>query len=438
MPKAIFNIAYTNATPPANYSGNRRADYIARRNFYNLTAEYNYFSYSLNGKKVVKNATAEGYFTREGTNTGLFNMQGLISEAQKEELKAALKETKSPIWHGFISFDAETSLGFQTQENAIKFMNQTFGGFLRRAGFQKDNVELFCSLHEDTDNRHIHFAFFEKEPLHTNSRGDIGVYHRGLIANKVIDNYLVSANMHLSENGEQYYSARDKAMDELKRIRSERAETGRFRTGRVSENLKLSHAFQELIAKLPKTGRLQYNADSMEKLRPEIDALAERLIQSDPRARAAYIEMQKQFARVEKETVQIALENKLAYSKSMRMSKEQIQAAMGGNTINQNMPLQYLDMKNVDYLSRLQDDFKARLGNMVLGVCKDMMKEQKRTEWNRKTIAKNSRRKRSRLLWNLKKAIIAECTMDSANFLKTVKEHEYEIKREEEANRISG
>ena len=176
----------------------------------------------------------------------------------------------------------------------------------------------------------------------------------------------------------------------------------------------------------------------MAELRPEIDALAERLIQSDPRARAAYIEMQKQFARVEKETIQIALENKLAYSKSMRISKEQIQAAMGGNTVNQNMPLQYLDLKNVDYLSRLQDDFKARLGNMVLGVCKDMMKEQKRTEWNRKTIAKNFRRTRNDIVRNLKNAIIAECTMDSANFLKTVREHEYEMKREEEETRISG
>ena len=95
-------------------------------------------------------------------------------------------------------------------------------------------------------------------------------------------------------------------------------------------------------------------------------------------------------------------------------------------------------MKNVDYLSRLQDDFKARLGNMVLGVCKDMMKEQKRTEWNRKTIAKNFRRTRNRIVRNLKNAIIAECTMDSANFLKTVKEHEYEMKREEEETRISG
>ena len=83
MPKALFNIAFTLPSPPSNLRGNARADYQARRNFYNLTADYNYFSYSLDGKKVVKNANAEHYFTREGTNTGLFNLHGAID---KEEL----------------------------------------------------------------------------------------------------------------------------------------------------------------------------------------------------------------------------------------------------------------------------------------------------------------------------------------------------------------
>lgn len=52
--KAIFNIGYTSATPPASYTGERRADYIAKRNFYNLTADYNYFTYTLNGQRFQK------------------------------------------------------------------------------------------------------------------------------------------------------------------------------------------------------------------------------------------------------------------------------------------------------------------------------------------------------------------------------------------------
>lgn len=50
MPKAVFNIAYTSARPPANLRGENRAEYIARRQFYALTADYNFFSYALKGR----------------------------------------------------------------------------------------------------------------------------------------------------------------------------------------------------------------------------------------------------------------------------------------------------------------------------------------------------------------------------------------------------
>ena len=49
--KAIFNIGYTSAEPPKKYTGEERAKYIARRKFYNLTADYNVFTYFLNGKR---------------------------------------------------------------------------------------------------------------------------------------------------------------------------------------------------------------------------------------------------------------------------------------------------------------------------------------------------------------------------------------------------
>ena len=127
MLKAFFNIGFTLPQPPSNLRGQSRADYIARRKFYDMTAEYNYFSYTLNGKKVVKNKDAEQYYTRGGTNGGLFDMRGTLSEEQVQEMKAQLKTTRSIIWHGVISFDDDTSKGFETQESAIKFLNQTFG-----------------------------------------------------------------------------------------------------------------------------------------------------------------------------------------------------------------------------------------------------------------------------------------------------------------------
>ena len=58
MSKVVFNITYTAANPPKYMVGNKRAEYMAQRNFYNLTADYNYFSYILNHKKIKKNSTA--------------------------------------------------------------------------------------------------------------------------------------------------------------------------------------------------------------------------------------------------------------------------------------------------------------------------------------------------------------------------------------------
>ena len=437
--KAVFNIAYTTAQPPKSYTGNRRAEYIARRQFYDLTAEYNLFDYMLNGEKVVKNANAEHYFTREGTNSGLFNLDGPISEVKKDEIKSRLKDSLSTIWHGFISFDDETSLGFTNQENCVKFMRQTFGSFLEQAGFKKSNIELFCAIHEDTWNRHIHFSFFEREAVKLDKNGVLGYTRVGKIKQKALDNYLVSANMHLSEHGNEYWSARDEAISEMRRLHDVKSRTG-FIDGRASSTSLLINAeINALCAKLPATGRLQYNTKSMEKLRPEIDCVAELLIRSDAGVSAAHGKMLKELARVETEVKKLAADAKLGYMQGARISAADIAAAMGdGPTRNAPMDMQFLDLKNVDYFDRLKNDYKARIGNVVLGMCKEIKYNQTHeprryaavNDKHLKIEAKRRRGYRKDLLLSAQIAIGAVCHTESANFLKTVKQHERDIEFE--------
>lgn len=445
--RAVFNIGFTLAAPPASYSGNRRAEYIAERNFYNLTSDYNYFTYTLNGQKVAKNANAEHYFTREGTNTGLFNMDGPIDEEQKKEIKLRLKDTKSTIWHGFISFDEETSRGFCSQENCVKFMKQTFGGFLTQAGFKKSNIELYCSLHEDTQHRHIHFAFFEKEPLRLDKYGNQVFTRKGKVAATAIDNYLVSANMHLSEHSAEYYTARDKAIAEMRRTRELKSRTG-FVDGRSSTaSLLMNYELSKLTSKLPKTGRLQYNSNDIANLRPEIDRVAELLIRSDARVAAAHEQMLKNLARIEHEVEQLAADGKLGYVNGKRMTTADIAAAMDdGPTRNKALSMEFLDMQNVNYFERLKNDYKARIGNVVLGMCKDILHsdthEHKRIGYvnnkHRKIEAKMRRRHRSELIYAARRAIGAICYQESANFLKTVQQHERDIAYENSQGSVAG
>lgn len=429
MPKALFNIAYTLPSAPSYMKGNARAEYQARRSFYDLTAQYNFFSYVLNGKKIARNANAEEYYTRGGTNGGLFNLDGAMSEGQVAEMKKRLESSKSVIWHGFISFDEETSRGFQTQENAVKFMRQTFGSFLERTHLNPKNIELYAALHLDKEHHHhIHFAFFEREPKHRDKNGVLGYTHRGKFDARAIDNYLVSANMHLSENGYEYYTARDRAMSRLRETRKE--------IGNSVKNADLRLALSDLRSKLPKEGRLQYNAAQMKELRPDIDRVAELLIASDPAANAAHKEMLVQLARVKEEVIELVKDNKLAYSDDRRMSKEELAAAMSGDS---SMSLKFVDLKNVDYFERLQADYRARVGNVVLGVCKDLSRNDYQDRCRKHNIndrsmkinAKHRWRRRESLLQNAVRILAEVDKQQPANFIKTVQE----IEREQEMER---
>lgn len=429
MPKALFNIAYTLPSAPSYMKGNARAEYQARRSFYDLTAQYNFFSYVLNGKKIARNANAEEYYTRGGTNGGLFNLDGAMSEGQVAEMKKRLESSKSVIWHGFISFDEETSRGFQTQENAVKFMRQTFGSFLERTHLNPKNIELYAALHLDKEHHHhIHFAFFEREPKHRDKNGVLGYTHRGKFDARAIDNYLVSANMHLSENGYEYYTARDRAMSRLRETRKE--------IGNSVKNADLRLALSDLRSKLPKEGRLQYNAAQMKELRPDIDRVADLLIASDPAANAAHKEMLVQLARVKEEVIELVKDNKLAYSDDRRMSKQELAAAMSGDS---SMSLKFVDLKNVDYFERLQADYRARVGNVVLGVCKDLSRNDYQDRCRKHNIndrsmkinAKHRWRRRESLLQNAVRILAEVDKQQPANFIKTVQE----IEREQEMER---
>ncbi len=429
MPKALFNIAYTLPSAPSYMKGNARAEYQARRSFYDLTAQYNFFSYVLNGKKIARNANAEEYYTRGGTNGGLFNLDGAMSEGQVAEMKKRLESSKSVIWHGFISFDEETSRGFQTQENAVKFMRQTFGSFLERTHLNPKNIELYAALHLDKEHHHhIHFAFFEREPKHRDKNGVLGYTRRGKFDARAIDNYLVSANMHLSENGYEYYTARDRAMSRLREARKE--------IGNSVKNADLRLALSDLKSKLPKEGRLQYNAAQMKELRPDIDRVAELLIASDPAANAAHKEMLVQLARVKEEVIELVKDNKLAYSDDRRMSKQELAAAMSGDS---SMSLKFVDLKNVDYFERLQADYRARVGNVVLGVCKDLSRNDYQDRCRKHNIndrsmkinAKHRWRRRESLLQNAVRILAEVDKQQPANFIKTVQE----IEREQEMER---
>ena len=424
MPKALFNIGFTMPSPPSYMKGQERADYIARRKFYNLTSDYNYFSYALNSEKVVKNKDAEHYFTREGSNTGLFDMDGAIDEEEAKKLRDELAKTKSIIWHGFISFDEETSVGFNSQENAIKFMKQTFNAFIDRTQLKRDNIRLFAALHDDTDHRHIHFAFYEKEPRRRDKNGNLCYTKKGVVDSKAIDNYLVSANMHLDEHGAEYWTARDRAMTALRSASMDVA------AGKTSDQI-LNLELNKLIESLPKQGRLQYNSPNMKAARPQIDKVAMLLIASNPAAKEAHEAMLKELARVEMSVADLVKKNGLAYVNGKRIKKDEMTAIMSGKSATD---VSYVDLNKVDYFDKLKADYQARIGNVVLGLCKDIkrgdLRDSKRkygvNDKSKKIAARRRRGKRANAMRDVKNMLTELCRGQRADYIKTVQEIERE------------
>ena len=140
--------------------------------------------------------------------------------------------------------------------------------------------------------------------------------------------------------------------------------------------------------------------------------------------------MLQEFARVQAEVKALAQDNKLGYVNGRRMDKDQIEAAMAGE---KKMPLQYIDLNNVDYFTRLQEDYKARVGNVILGVCKDLRRDlyfdRRRAHYkvcSQKMKARNFRRRRENLLVQVARALSFIDQRERSNFIKSVQEIERE------------
>lgn len=105
--------------------------------------------------------------------TGAFSANGLLSTKEKTEIRKQLKRTKSVIWDMIVSFKEEYGKEkMKLWRNAYELLSKELPVFLKDNNIPVDNVIWFASLHENTDNRHMHISFFEKEPVHMDGDSD--------------------------------------------------------------------------------------------------------------------------------------------------------------------------------------------------------------------------------------------------------------------------
>ena len=392
-----------------------------------MTGDKNVFDYITTEGKRTGKRTALEYLQK---NTGVFNDKGMIPQEQVDEMKARLKENEGNIWHGFISLNAVESPKIDTPEKCIELIKRTFPSFLKDAKFRPDNVDLMCALHLDRPHHlHIHFIFWEKEPIYKNAQtGKTGYRRRGRIDKKSIDGMLVRLGLFLSDKKEILYKTRDEAIRDLRELLGAKA----F----VCKPDDVKKEILALARDLPKEGRISYGSKDMEPYRARVDNIVQMLLATDARARRANRRFYRALAGRERE-VQNICGKPYAYSdKNIRPE-----------TMEKNLPKYHnkIDEKNIQVIEEIRADYKRRQGNLVLRLAKFIKPEY--YENTRKRKANDNKLKRSlgisrrntgRAIKKFLSSFGQESEYIERDFYHRLREIEEEMEREREKQNAAG
>lgn len=341
----VFNIEWTPPKPQESWSAKQKAKWASNRKFYTCNAEPgepDVAHYTADGEKVDRPdkellrehaarrldmdlsdrlpdkseaRSIDEYMTRFNT-LGAFNLDGAMTEREFEEWINGARKAPGNIWHGVLSLPMWQSklVGYEDMERLV---HQTFGNFLRYAGFNPDNIALLAAMHENTENKHVHFTFYEKAPKYRDSNGNLGYKINGHIPKALLKEYRMSATAYLDEHKQDLSKYRDEVVRALRGVPTDKD---------------IYIALCELAEKLPKRGRLQYNSDNIAPYRKEINAVAQMLLRHSPEAMAA---------------------NNKALSEIARRGSALAETGTDNS-----------------YTKRLTDEYISRLGNVVLDMVK--------------------------------------------------------------------
>ena len=241
-----------------------------KRKFYSSNKYNDYMKYIDTGIKDLKNIDFVEYSNNSTKSSGIFNQDGKMNKKQIALTREHLRETESVIWSGVVSFEERFGLNWCNNfEQAQRIMQSELPKFFKRAGLNPDNIEWFAGLHENTDNRHIHLIFFEKEPQRLTDHGK--GYSIGKLSSLAMDEF--KANMELC--------ATDFKAREI-RIRTNLIKEANEVFNEVS-SLKLKSMLVKLSNNFPPEGHLYYNGENMEHLRPQIDKISDYILKHNYR-----------------------------------------------------------------------------------------------------------------------------------------------------------
>lgn len=347
----VFNIQYTPYKLSRNASDFDLSAHKEARAFYDLSGGKNVYSYITTEGKINKNKTALEYLQK---NTGVFNNYGMIDEDDLKEMKRRAQQNQGNVWHGFISFNEEESRKIDSPEKCIRLVRNLFPTFFQESHLNPKNIDLMCALHLDRPHHlHIHFVFWEKEPTRKSKDGTLKYRARGKISETAIDNMFVRLGIFADDNNNNLYRTRDSAIKRLKGMTA-------VKTAMTTDE-EIKKKIIELAKALPTSGRLGYDSKNMESLRGKVDNIVNLLLDYDGKARKA----------------------DLGFYNALEERKRAIKNICGNEHAftDKNIPIEdiekelpkyhyKIDENNIKIIDKIEQDYKRRQGNLVIGLAK--------------------------------------------------------------------
>ena len=123
-----------------------------------------YLRYVDTGSKKGQYLDYIDYSGNKEKSSGAFSRNGLLTNQEKAEIRAMLKTTGSCVWDCVISTEEWLGKDFMNDYRiAKKVIEEVLPSFLKANDMDYSNIVWFAGLHQNTDNRHIHLSFFQKE-----------------------------------------------------------------------------------------------------------------------------------------------------------------------------------------------------------------------------------------------------------------------------------
>lgn len=242
------------------------------RDFYSSSKKDDYLNYidkGIKSDKAVRDYI--DYAGNEEKSSGLFWQNGMLSDADKKELRKKLRSTKSCIWDLVVSFEEDYGKrNLKTTDDAMEMLKANLPELFKGMNLDPENVVWAAGMHTNTQHRHCHIFFFEKEPTFYDRKTKGRKYRRGKVPVKAIDGFKMSI--------EKYFLG---PVESAKRARAIALEETRNEVEAGEDDSRLKSVLLELYQEIPYEGKATYLSDNMRAVRPLVDEAVD-IIQGSP------------------------------------------------------------------------------------------------------------------------------------------------------------